>query len=212
MWSAATSRGSGAVRDITAVAGVVLAAGAGRRLGRPKALVSLGGQLLVERAIAIASDGGCEPVIVVLGSHSDEVLARADLGAARPVLAENWSQGMGASLRAGIDAAEALGCEAIAVILVDQPRIGPDALRRLLAAWQLGASAAVATYDGQPRNPVVLDRSIWAEVRDAASGDVGARGWLRANPDRVVEVACEGTGDPVDIDTPEDLDALQEAP
>jgi CTP:molybdopterin cytidylyltransferase MocA len=200
------------VRDITAVAGVVLAAGAGRRLGRPKALVSLGGELLVERAIRIASDGGCEPVIVVLGSHSDEVLERADLGDSRPVLAEHWSEGMGASLRAGVDAAEALGCEAIAVILVDQPRIGPEALRRLLAVWQQGASSAVATYGGQRRNPVVLDRSIWAEVSDAASGDVGARAWLRANPDRVVEVPCDGTGDPVDIDTAEDLDALQEAP
>jgi CTP:molybdopterin cytidylyltransferase MocA len=191
------------------VAGVVLAAGAGRRLGQPKALVELGGQLLVERAIRTATDGGCSPVIVVLGSHADEVLSRARLEAAHPVVADDWSTGMGASLRAGIAAADAMGSDAIAVILVDQPRIGAEALRRLIAAWQAGAVAAVATYDGQPRNPAVLDRSIWAAVSAAATGDVGARGWLREHPDQVVEVACDGTGDPVDIDTPLDLEALQ---
>lgn len=194
------------------MAGVVLAAGAGRRLGQPKALVRLGGELLVERAVRTASDGGCDPVIVVLGSHADEVLEHARLGAAEVVVADNWSEGMGASLRAGIDAATARGCEAIAVILVDQPRIGPEALHRLSAAWKAGAVAAVATYDGRPRNPAVLDRSIWADVSAAAQGDTGARGWLRAHPDQVVEVPCDGTGDPVDIDTPLDLNALQEAP
>ena len=194
------------------VAGVVLAAGSGRRLGQPKALVRLGGELLVERAIQTASAGGCEPVFVVLGSHAAEVIERAALGAAQPVLAADWEQGMGASLRAGIDAAQGLGCEAIAVLLVDQPRIGPEPLRRVIAAWAAGAVAAVATYDGQPRNPVVLDRRVWADVRAAAQGDVGARGWLREHPDQVTEVACDGAGDPVDIDTPLDLDALQEAP
>lgn len=195
------------------VAGVVLAAGAGRRLGQPKALVRLGEELLVERAVRIAIEGGCEPVLVVVGSHADEVLAHARLGAARPVLAEDWDEGMGASLRAGIAAAGALDCEAIAVILVDQPRIGPEALRRLVAAWETGAAAAVATYDGKPRNPVVLDRSIWADVSANARGDIGARGWLREHPEQVVEVPCDGTGDPVDVDTPLELEALlQEAP
>jgi CTP:molybdopterin cytidylyltransferase MocA len=194
------------------VAGVVLAAGAGRRLGRPKALVTLHGERLVERAVRLASDGGCDPIIVVLGSRADEVVAQAALGGARIAVAEDWSEGMGASLRAGLDAAEALGCQAAAVILVDQPRIGPEALRRLVAAWEAGAAAAVATYDGRPRNPVVLDRSIWADVRTRATGEMGARGWLRDNPDRVVQVVCDGTGDPVDIDTPSDLETLQEAP
>jgi nicotine blue oxidoreductase len=194
------------------VAGVVLAAGAGRRFGGPKALVSLGGELLVERAIRTASEAGCDPVLVVLGSHADEVLDRAELGDAQPVRAANWSQGMGASLRAGIEAAEALGSEAIAVLLVDQPRVGAEALRRLIAAWQDGATAAVATYDGKRRNPVVLDRSVWADISAAPVGDIGARDWLRSHPDQVVEVGCDGTGDPVDIDTPLDLNALQEAP
>jgi CTP:molybdopterin cytidylyltransferase MocA len=194
------------------VAGVVLAAGSGSRFGGPKALVRLEGELLVERAARLAAAGGCEPVLVVVGASADEVIEAAELDGARIVRADGWSEGMGASLRAGIDAAEALDCQAVAVVLADQPRIGPTALRRLIAVWEAGAIAAVATYQGEPRNPVVLDRSIWAEVKAAAQGDVGARGWLRSHSDQVVDVACDGTGDPVDIDTPLDLNALQEAP
>jgi CTP:molybdopterin cytidylyltransferase MocA len=188
---------------------VVLAAGAGRRFGSPKALIRVGGELLVERAVRIASDGDCDPVLVVVGSHAAEVVAEASLGAARTVLAENWSDGMGASLRAGLDAAGALDCPAVAVILVDQPLVSAAALRRLGDAWRAGAVAAVATYDGKPRNPVVLDRSVWADVGAAAVGDIGARGWLRSHPDRVVEVSCDDIADPLDIDTPDDLNALQ---
>jgi CTP:molybdopterin cytidylyltransferase MocA len=190
----------------------VLAAGAGRRLGRPKAMVEVSGELLVERAVRTASEAGCAPIIVVLGSHGDEVMHRADLGAAFPVVATDWAEGMGASLRAGLEAAERLGCPAAAILLVDQPRVGAEALRRLCRAWQAGAVATVATYAGKPRNPVVLDRGIWSEVKAAAQGDVGARGWLRAHPDLVQAVGCDDTGDPVDIDTPRDLTALQEAP
>jgi CTP:molybdopterin cytidylyltransferase MocA len=116
---------------------------------------------------------------------------------------------MGASLRAGLEAAAAVGCEAVAVILVDQPLVSAEALRRLGDAWRAGAVAAVATYGGKPRNPVVLDHSIWTEVAAAAVGDVGARGWLRSHPERVVGVACDDSGDPVDIDTPSDLIELQ---
>lgn len=193
------------------VAAVVLAAGAGRRFGGPKALVALGGELLVERAVRTAADGGCDPVIVVLGSHAEQVLAEADLRDARPVLAEDWAEGMGASLRAGLAAAEALGCDGVAVLLVDQPRIGHESLRRLIAAWETGAIAAVATYDGVRQNPAVLDRSIFEAVGTAAAGDIGARGWIREHSSLVVEVPCDGTGDAVDIDTPLDLTAAQEA-
>jgi CTP:molybdopterin cytidylyltransferase MocA len=201
---------SGAGHDEAAA--VVLAAGPGRRFGGPKALVELDGELLVERAARIAAAGGCRPVIVVLGSHAEEVRARADLDATTTVIASRWSDGMGASLRTGIAAADELGLPAIVVMLVDQPRIGPEGLRRLVSAWRAGADAAVATYGGQPRNPVVLDRSIWAEVSEAARGDVGARGWLRDHPDRVVRVDCDDTGDPVDIDTQQDLSAMKDGP
>ena len=90
---------------------------------------------------------------------------------------------------------------------MDQPGVGAAAVARLRAAWAAGAVAAVATYESAPRNPVLLDRCVWDEVADLAMGDVGARAWLRANPSRTTLVACEGTGTPFDIDTPDDLAA-----
>lgn len=191
------------------LAGLVLAAGAGRRFGGPKALVAFGGELLVERAVRVLTAGGCAPVVVVLGAGADEVEARADLRGAQVVLAAGWAEGMGASLRAGL-AAAATSAGAVVVALADQPLVGAEAVRRLRTAWVGGALAAVGTYDGQPRNPVLLDRAIWPEVVAAAVGDVGARGWLRTHPDRVTAVPCDGTGDPADLDTPSDLDALLE--
>jgi nicotine blue oxidoreductase len=187
------------------VAGLVLAAGAGRRLGGPKALVEIDGSLLVERAVRLLTDGGCGDVVVVLGASAEEVVGRARLAGARPVIAASWEQGQGASLRAGLAAVAATAADAVIVALVDQPWVGVDAVRRLRRAGEAGATAAVATYDGQPRNPVLLARVTWEAVGASAVGDIGARAWLRANPEQVVAVACDGTGDPRDVDTPEDL-------
>lgn len=191
-----------------AVAGLLLAAGSGSRLGRPKALVELEGALLVERGVQLLADGGCAPVLVVLGAAASEVQAAVDLP--HVVVADDWATGMGASLRAGLAALpDEVG--ACVVALVDQPLVGAQAVARLRAAHAAGAVAAVATYDGRPRNPVLLDRSVWAEVAACATGDAGARTWLRAHPDRVTAVPCDGTGSSYDIDTPDDLRRVQSA-
>ena len=94
------------------------------------------------------------------------------------------------------------------IALVDQPLIGVDAVRRLIAAYRAGAEVVVATYHGKPRNPVLLARRHWAGVLDAAVGDAGARPYLRAHPDLVTEVECADTGRPDDVDTPDDLARL----
>lgn len=183
---------------MTRVAGLLLAAGAGTRLGTPKALVELDGTSLVDRGVALLREGGCDPVVVVLGAVDVPVEG------AQVVLAHDWAEGMSASLRAGLAALDADAC---VVALVDQPLVGAQAVRRLVAAAAT-AEAAVATYDGQPRNPVLLGRSVWPELA-ALTGDTGARQWLRDNPDRVVLVPCEDTGSAFDIDTPDDLAALR---
>ncbi len=89
--------------------------------------------------------------------------------------------------------------------LADQPLVGVEAVARLIAAYRAGASVAVAAYGGQPRNPVLLAREHWAEVVATATGDQGARTFLRARPDLVTLVECGDTGRPDDIDTPADL-------
>ncbi|GAA2758652.1 nucleotidyltransferase family protein [Actinopolymorpha rutila] len=190
------------------VAGLLLAAGEGRRLGRPKALVDLDGRLLVERGLATLTAGGCTPVHVVLGAAHDEVLAAADLAGATVVLNEDWRAGLASSLRAGL-AALPSQVEAVVVALVDQPLVTPEVVRRLRQAYDGGAVTAVATYGGLPRNPVLLARSTWADVAAQASGDTGARAFLRANPDLTTPVPCDDVGAPDDVDTPAELATLR---
>jgi len=185
----------------TSVAGVLLAAGEGSRFGRPKALVELNGQTLAERGVGLLRAGGADPILVVTGA------APVELGGTHTVYNPAWRTGMGSSLRAAlqalIDTSTDVG--AVVVALADQPLVGAQAVARLIAAYRDGATVAVAAYDGQARNPVLLAREHWAEVIATATGDQGARTFLRARPDVVTLVECGDTGRPDDIDTPEDL-------
>ena len=187
------------------VAGILLAAGEGSRLGRPKALVELGGQTLAERGIALLRAGGADPVLVVTGA------AAVEIDGARAVHNPDWRSGMGSSLAAGLRALDETGPGAAVIALADQPLVGAEAVRRLIAAYQAGASVAVAAYAGKPRNPVLIAREHWAAVTELAAGDTGARPFLRARPDLVTLVECGDTGSPDDVDTPEDLARVRTA-
>ena len=190
----------------TRVAGVLLAAGQGSRFGRPKALVELDGQTLAERGAATLLAGGADPVLVVTGAARVALPPEHEV---HTVYNGEWRTGMGSSLRAGLRSpvlSQDVG--AVVVALADQPLVGATAVARLIAAYRSGASVAVAAYDGQPRNPVLLAREHWAEVIATATGDQGARAFLRARPDLVTLVECGDTGRPDDIDTPADLDRI----
>lgn len=182
------------------ITGLLLAAGAGRRFGRPKALVEFEGERLVDRGVRLLEQGGCHPVVVVLGA------APTPVRGAVTVLNPEWETGMGSSLRVGL---EAVPPESLAVViaLVDQPFIRPGAVERLIAAFQAGAELAVATYAGEQRNPVLIGRAHIEDVAASLGGDVGARPYLRKNADLVTEVPCDDAGDPADIDEPGDLAA-----
>jgi nicotine blue oxidoreductase len=184
-------------------AGLVLAAGAGRRYGRPKALVELDGRLLVEWALGTLRAAGCAPLVVVLGAGAAEVTARADLGGAVTVVNEAWPTGMGSSLRAGLAALDPTGADAVVVLLVDTPGITPEAVRRV-AAHAAPDVLAGATYRGQPGHPVLLGRVHWPGVARSAVGDIGARRYLSAHADRVTWVPCEDVADGTDLDEPPD--------
>jgi CTP:molybdopterin cytidylyltransferase MocA len=183
------------------IAGILLAAGGGSRLGQPKALVEIGGEPLARRGVALLRDGGAAPIVVVTGAVA------VDLPGVLAVHNPNWRTGMGSSLAAGL-ATVPDGCDAAVIALVDQPLVGPEAVRRLIAAHAAGARVVVATYAGAPRNPVLLAREHWAEVTALAVGDAGARPFLRAHPDLVTPVECGDTGSPDDLDTRSDLDRL----
>jgi nicotine blue oxidoreductase len=203
----------------TTVAGVLLAAGEGSRFGQPKALVEFSGQTLAERGVNLLRAGGADPILVVTGA------VPLELDGTLTVDNPQWRTGMGSSLRAalqaltaaragaGVAAAAGAGAGvaagrdvgAVVVALADQPLVGAEAVARLIAAHRAGASVAVAAYDGQPRNPVLLAREHWPEVIETATGDQGARTFLRAHPDLVTLVECGDTGRPDDIDTPADL-------
>jgi nicotine blue oxidoreductase len=191
------------------VAGVLLAAGAGQRLGRPKALVEFGGVPLTERGLGTLRAGGCRPVIVVLGAAADDVRRACGLGDAVVVVNAAWSDGMGGSVRAGLAEARRCGASAVLVLAVDQPLITPALVARLIGSWREGAQAAVATYGGEMSTPVLLDRSLWPQVELHAVGDVGARAFLRRDPGVVTPVACDDVGDPSDVDTEDDLRRLE---
>lgn len=188
---------------MSGVAGLVLAAGAGRRFGGPKALATIDGERLVDRAVRTVRDGGADPVYVVAGA--------APLAVAGAVVVDNpdWVTGMGSSLRAGL-AALPDDSDAVLVVLVDQPGLTAAAVARLLdTAGRTGPdTVAVATYGGQQRHPVALGRHHWTEVSDRAVGDVGARPFLAAHPDLVTPVECGDVADARDLDTAEDLESF----
>jgi nicotine blue oxidoreductase len=197
----------GIVRN--AVAGVLLAAGQGSRFGRPKALVELDGQTLAERGVTLLRAGGTDPVLIVTGAAEVELRPEHQ---ARTVYNGEWRTGMGSSLRAALRALTELEADpeigAVVVALADQPLVGAEAVGRLIAAYRAGAGVAVAAYGGKPRNPVLLAREHWPEVIATATGDQGARAFLRARPELVTLVECGDTGRPDDIDTPADLEHI----
>lgn len=186
------------LHEAPGVAGLLLAAGEGRRLGRPKALVSIGGRTLVERGVDLLRDGGTDPVVVVTGAVA------VSLPGVVTVHNPDWLTGMGSSLRTGLATLPA-DSAAVVVALVDQPLIGAETVRRLISAFLDKPGLIAAGYHGKRRNPVLIPRRYWADVAAAAEADVGARGFLRAHDALITVVECGDIGQPDDLDTEEDL-------
>ena len=185
---------------MSAVAGLVLAAGGGRRYGMPKALVEYEGSLLVERAVRTAR-AVCDPVLVVLGARAVDVWRTADLDGATVLANRDWPSGMASSLRTGLDGLRGWPgrVDAALVTLVDMPGMTAEALRAV-AAHATPDALAIAAYDGVRGHPVLLGRDHWAGVAETATGDEGARRYLAAH--EVTEVDCTGLADPTDLDVP----------
>jgi nicotine blue oxidoreductase len=192
------------------VAGLLLAAGGGRRLGgRPKALLEHRGRPLVEYAVGVLRAAGCSRVHVVLGARADAVRERARLDGCVLVDNPEWERGMGSSLRAGLGSLTGTGARAVLVSLVDQPGIGPRAVARVLAAYRDDTSLASAAYDGVRGHPVLFGAAHWAAVAASATGDRGARAYLKEHEAAITLVECGDVAQPYDIDTEDDLGHLE---
>ncbi|MEI7778115.1 MAG: nucleotidyltransferase family protein [Actinomycetes bacterium] len=165
---------------MTTCAGLVLAAGEGRRFGGPKAIAVFDEERLVDRAVRLLVAAGCAPVLVVLGAWVGEVPG------ASIVVNPNWPDGMGSSLRAGIAALESHADVSRALVtLVDLPGLTAAAIERVITCdTDLGAAA----YQGVRGHPVLLARNHWAGAASTASGDRGARDYLDSQFVTLIEV------------------------
>ena len=196
---------------------VLLAAGAGTRLGRgPKALLPFRGRTLVEVLAGVLLDGGCREVVIVLGADAAKVRETTDL--ARYTVVENpdWQSGMGGSFRRGVTAAAAE--DHVLIALVDQPGLTAETVARLLAAHRPGrvTAAAYRAPDGTGKpagplrrgHPLLLDATLRADAAESATGDAGARLFLQAHPGLIDLVDCTDQSGGEDLDTPDQLRLL----
>ena len=176
---------------MASVAGLVLAAGEGRRFGGPKAPAVIDGERLVDRAVRVLRAGGCDPVYVVLGAWV------GDVPGAVMVTNPDWAEGMGSSLRVGLGSVEDAPAEAVVVTLVDLPGLTPAAVRRLVDA---DSDLAEATYGGERGHPVRFGRRHWLEVASSARGDAGARTYLALHAADVELIEVGDVADGTDLD------------
>lgn len=180
--------------------GILLAAGAGTRMGTPKALVrDESGEPWLARGVRALHEGGCDAVTVVLGASADEASPLLDGTTAQVVLATDWEEGMSASLRAGLASLADGDAESAVVTLVDLPDVGADVVRRVTDLGTDRGTLARASYDGTPGHPVLIGRDHWHGVIEVATGDRGARDYLATHAVFLVECGDLATG--VDQDT-----------
>lgn len=193
----------------TDLQGVVLAAGASRRLGRHKQLVAVGGVPLVRRTVEIVSEACGAPVIVVTGCNARRVVDC--IGDLEVVIAHNpsWESGLGGSLAAGLEALTP-NCRAALVTPCDLPRLAVEDVRKLMAAWCRSAEQpAACRYDGVLGTPAILPAALFSEILQSA-GETGAAAYLRQPGIAVTAVDMPAAA--LDLDRQEDLESLRADP
>lgn len=181
---------------------MIIAAGGGRRIGGPEALLHHGEKPLVNQVLDTIGEAGCDPVVVVLGAAADQVRETTDLSTARVVVNRSWGTGMGSSMRKGLNALDDSDIEAVVVVPVDMPGLTVAAVRRV-AALPYPEALVCATYSGLRGYPMLFGRRHWAGIATLANADVGARPYLMAHKDEIVDIACDTVADGSRVDTPE---------
>lgn len=163
------------------LAGIVLAAGAGRRMGMPKGLLRTEtGRSWAARAAGVLHEAGCEPVLVAVGASGAQVAATLP-GYATPVPVADWEEGLGASLRTALAWVDSEASDAVVIVPVDVPGLVPDDVSRVVAAFAppVRTGLARAVHEGQPGHPVVIGAGHLARAIAESAGEHGPRALLR---------------------------------
>jgi molybdenum cofactor cytidylyltransferase/nicotine blue oxidoreductase len=181
---------------------MIIAAGGGRRIGGPEALLHQGETPLVTQMLDVVREAGCGPLVVVLGAAADRVQQTADLTEATVVVNRSWGKGIGSSMRMGLDALADGDIEAVVVVPVDMPGLTVAAVRRV-TALPYPDVLVCATYDGLRGYPMLFGRRHWPGIATLANADVGARPYLLAHKDQIVDIACDTVADGCRVDSPE---------
>lgn len=187
---------------------LVLAAGAASRFGSPKQLARLQGQTLLQRAVALGTGIAGQAVTVVLGAHAAAIAPSLRGHAAGVVINRRWEEGLASSLRAGVARLPG-SAPGVLLLLADQAAVTDFDLRRLVWSWRQQPDYIVAaSYAGHSGVPAIFPPHCFPAILELR-GDVGARALLSRMADRVVRVPMPGAA--IDVDTPEDLQHLQQA-
>jgi molybdenum cofactor cytidylyltransferase len=181
---------------MSSVAAVVMAAGGSSRLGEPKQLVRLGGENLLERAVRVAREAGCEPIVVVLGASAEVIRSQCSLGDARVLVNEGWTEGMASSIRLGVGALS--GVDGCVVMTCDQPAVTVEHLSRLISD-----EVRASRYAGRNGIPAFFPAAVFEELMELR-GEKGARELLADA--KFVELE----GGELDVDTVGDLVRVRE--
>lgn len=185
---------------------LILAAGGSRRLGRPKQLLELQGEILLERAIRLATEAGAVRVFAVLGACFEVISASVRFSGAIPVINDRWQQGIASSILAGLHAMDSSGPKPSGVLVMscDQPRLTADHLRALIDVFNAQTEPAIiaSAYAGVHGVPAIFPRAVFPHLM-SLSGDKGARALLAKPPCTLI--AHEFPGGEIDIDLPADL-------
>ena len=185
------------------VAAIVLAAGMSRRMGAPKQLLRVGDKTILERTLENVRASNASEIVLVLGHAADEIQKRIATQDLKIVLNHGYEQGMGTSLRSGLMEVTA-DVKAAIIVLADQPWISAGTLNRLIACHQeRKPQIIIPTYRGFRGNPVLLDRSVFAEVQ-SLNGDVGCRAIFGDHTEGIVKLAVDDPGILLDIDSQDD--------
>ena len=193
------------------VCAIVLAAGVSSRMGTLKQLLRLDGKPLLDIALEHLRASQVDEILVVLGFAADAIQSEARLEGTRIVLNEAYRDGMGTSLAAGL-AAAGPQVEAALIVLADQPFLQPSTIDRLIAQYRgRRPQIAVPVYNGFRGNPVLVDRSVFPELRQL-SGDIGCRAIFGSHAQNILKVPVEDAGVLVDVDTMEDFERARQVP